>query len=319
MRKKMKNIAIIGVGALGKRHLQSMIELQNNYQIYAVEINKKIIKLLTNEFEGVNFITTIEELPQELELVVIATNSNIRRSIFEELINHSTVKNIIFEKVLFQKEEDYYFVQEKLSKFNIKAWVNCARREWDSYKSLKTELKNCYELYISAIGGEWGIGCNSIHILDLIEYLSENEIKSLELDKLENEIFESKRKGFYEFFGTITGSTNKCKNFNITCINNSDLPFHIEITTERSRYHIDETNNCLLVSSIETNWEWKKRKFEQTYQSQMTGRVIKSIIETGTCNLSDYESSMKLHLKFIKPLIEFFKFNGMEKNLCPIT
>ena len=37
-------------------------------------------------------------------------------------------------------------------------------------KSLKDELDELDELHFSAIGGQWGIGCNAIHILDLIEY-----------------------------------------------------------------------------------------------------------------------------------------------------
>lgn len=315
----MENIAIIGVGALGKRHLQSMVELQDQYQIYAVEINEKIINVLNSEFPKVNFVTTVDELPKELVAVVIATNSNIRRLLFEQLINHSIVKNIIFEKVLFQKEEDYYFVQNKLNELNIRAWVNCARREWNSYKSLKNELNGFKELYISAIGGEWGIGCNAIHILDIIEYLSGSEIENLDISGLKNEVVESKRNGFYEFFGTIRGVSGKCKNFNITCIDESVLPFRIEITTEKSRYMIDEANNYLLVSDEESDWQWEQREFNQVYQSQMTGRIIKSIIDDGVCNLSDYDSSMKLHLKYILPLIEFFKSNGMGENLCPIT
>ena len=315
----MESIAIIGVGALGKRHLQSMVELQDQYQIYAVEINEKIINVLNSEFPKVNFVTTVDELPKELVAVVIATNSNIRRLLFEQLINHSIVKNIIFEKVLFQKEEDYYFVQNKLNELNIRAWVNCARREWNSYKSLKNELNGFKELYISAIGGEWGIGCNAIHILDIIEYLSGSEIENLDISGLKNEVVESKRNGFYEFFGTIRGVSGKCKNFNITCIDESVLPFRIEITTEKSRYMIDEANNYLLVSDEESDWQWEQREFNQVYQSQMTGRIIKSIIDDGVCNLSDYDSSMKLHLKYILPLIEFFKSNGMGENLCPIT
>ena len=319
MVKKMKNIAIIGVGALGKRHLQSMVELQDDYEIYAVEINEEAVKALSVEFPNVNFIKTPDELPGELEAVVIATNSNIRRMLFEQLINHSNVKNIIFEKVLFQKEEDYHFVEGKLKELNINAWVNCARREWDSYKRLKKDLDSFNELHISAIGGQWGIGCNAIHILDIIEYISGCEIETIDISKLENNVFESKRKGFYEFFGTISGVAGKCKNYNISCINNSNLPFRIEITTEKSRYMIDEANNYMLVSNDASNWKWQKREFMQVYQSQMTGRVIKSIIETGTCNLPDYESSMKLHLKYILPLIDFFKANGMEENKCPIT
>ena len=315
----MKNIAIIGVGALGKRHLQSMITLQDQCNIYAVEINEELIRALNTEFPNVKFITTVEELPNELDVVVIATTSNIRRILFDQLINSSNVKNIIFEKVLFQKEDDYYFVWDKLNELEIHAWVNCARREWDSYKLLKNELKSCNGLYISAIGGQWGMGCNAIHILDLIEYLSGNEIETIDLSKLENNVIESKRKGFYEFFGTISGVSGRCKNYNIVAIDNSILPFRIEITTEKSRYMIDEGNNYLLISDEESHWQWEKREFQQVYQSQMTGRVIKSIIDDGSCNLSDYESSMKLHLKYILPLIEFFKANGMEENLCPIT
>ena len=315
----MKNIAIIGVGALGKRHLESIVNLQEEYNIYAVEINEEIIQVLNKEFPKVNFITTVEKLPDELEMVVISTNSNIRRQLFEELIDNSIVKNIIFEKVLFQKEEDYYFVNEKLKEHNINAWVNCARREWDSYKLLEEELKNCNEMYISAIGGQWGIGCNGIHILDLIEYLSGNAIETLDINNLENKIIESKRKGFYEFFGSIIGTCGKCKQYIITCIDNSNLPFRIEITTEKSRYIIDESDNLLLISNNETNWQWKQKEFKQVYQSQMTARVITSIINNGNCTLPDYESSMKLHLKYITPLIDFFKSNGMEGNLCPIT
>ena len=315
----MNNIAIIGVGALGKRHLQSMVELQEQCHIYAVEINEELINVLSTEFPNVKFITTVDELPDELDVVVISTNSNIRRLLFEQLINHSNVKNIIFEKVLFQKEEDYYFVQGKLNELGIQAWVNCARREWDSYKLLKDELNECNELHIYAIGSQWGIGCNGIHILDLIEYLSGNEIQTLDMSGLENKIVESKRKGFYEFFGTIKGVSGKCKNFNMTCIDNTILPFLIEITTEKSRYIIDEGNNILLFSDVDSNWQWEQREFKQVYQSQMTGRVIKSIIENGTCNLSNYQSSMKLHLKFIVPLIAFFNSNGMEGDICPIT
>ena len=315
----MDNIAIIGVGALGHRHLQSMVDLQDDYNIYAVEINEEIIKVLNSEFPKVNFITTVEDLPKELEAVVIATNSNVRRLLFEQLINHANVKNIIFEKVLFQIEEDYYFVRDKLNELEIHAWVNCARREWDSYKLLEEELNAYNEMHISAIGGNWGIGCNAIHILDIIEYLSGNEIEILDISKLENKVVESKRNGYYEFFGTISGTAGRCKNYSITCIEDSDLPFRIEITTEKSRYMIDEANNYLLISNAQSNWQWEKREFKQVYQSQMTGRVIKSILDEGNCNLSDYASSMKLHLKYILPLIDFFKNNGMEGNTCPIT
>ena len=55
------------------------------------------------------------------------------------------------------------------------------------------------------------------------------------------------------------------------------------------------------------------------YQSQMTQYVIEDILLKGTCKLTTYEESSRMHLEFIKPLIEFFEKHGMEKGLCPIT
>ena len=315
----MNNVAIIGVGALGKRHLQSMMELQKTHNIYAVEVNAESVKALKTEFPQVIFLSTVKELPKEIEAVVIATNSNTRRFIFEELVSNSRVSYIIFEKVLFQKEDDYFFVQNKLQDLGIRAWVNCARREWESYKEFRKEIEESKEFHLYAVGGKWGIGSSGIHMLDLIEYLSGHEIESIQVDKLDHGIEESKRKGFYEFYGTITGRSGKCKNYNITCINESVLPFRIEITTESKRYMIDEVHNFILESSSDSQWEWEKNEFKQVYQSQMTGRVIKSIIETGKCNLSDFDSSMKLHLKLIKALLPYFISNGWEEESCPIT
>jgi len=315
----MENIAVIGIGALGKRHLQSLMNLKDDYSIYAVEVNKEVIQRLKDEMPEAHFCTSITELPEFISAAVIATNSNIRRLVFEQLISHCNISNILFEKVLFQREEDYYSVQEKIRDYGINAWVNCARREWDSYKDLKIELEICKKMYFYAAGGQWGIGCNGIHMLDLIEFLSDSKIKELNIDKLEKGVFESKRKGFYEFFGTISGGSEKCKDFRISCIQDSSLPFNIEIDTNSARYIIDEGHNSLFTASEKSGWKWMKREFLPLYQSQMTERVIKNILDKGTCNLPDYESSMELHLKFIKPLVRFFNMNGMEGNVCPIT
>ena len=314
----MNNIAIIGVGNLGHRHLQSLYELKETQVIYAVEVNEKTIKALKEEMREVVYVADIAQLPEEIEVAIIATNSNVRRGVFEQLFEHSRVKYIIFEKVLFQKEEDYYFVQKKLKEFGIRAWVNCARREWNAYQDFKNELASCREMHFAAIGGDWGLGCNGIHILDLIEFLAGSKVEELNIDKLENGISESKRKGFYEFFGTIVGKAGKCKNFNITCIKDSNLPICLNISTESARYTIEE-GNVIHIISEGTEWKLREKEFKQVYQSQMTGRIVKSIMENGTCNLTEYDESMDLHLKYIKTLIEFFNKNGMEGDICPIT
>ena len=315
----MSNLAVIGVGALGKRHLQSISDLRGDNTIYAVEINENIIKPLQIEMPWVHFVTSIDKLPVEIAVAVFATSANVRRVLFEQLIAHSHISNIIFEKVLFQKEEDYYYVKQKLDELGIKAWVNCARREWDAYKNLKQELNNCREIHFSVAGGNWGMGCNTIHMLDIIEFLSNEKVDYLNFSGLDDHIVESKRNGFYEFFGTITGTAGKCKSFSIICIEDSPLPFVIQITTESSRYIVHEGHGKIMKSDATSSWNWQEFEFKPVYQSQMTGRVVKSIMNCQECNLAKYNDAMELHLKYIVPLIAFFNANGMEEKLCPIT
>ena len=313
------NLVIIGVGSFGYRHLQSLYQLIDSYSIYAVEVNQEAIEKYQKEMPEVCFVTDISRLPTEIEVAIIATNANIRRILFERLIEHSRVKNVIFDKVLFQREEDYYFVQSAIKKFGIHAWVNCARREWESYKRLKKELQDCRELHFSVVGGNWGMACNTIHMLDLIEFLTDEKIETIDISGLENHIVEAKRKGFFEFFGTIKGTAGKCKDYIITCVEASTLPSITEIETEKARYQIFEGKDLMRESRLRDNWEWKEIEFQQVYQSRMTSRVVKTIMDTGACNLAKYEDSMELHLKYIRPLIEFFKVNGLEEKLCPIT
>lgn len=316
----MKNIVLIGVGSLGRYHLQALLELKDEVNIYALEINQETLQKLKEEFPyGVLFVNELIKLPVEIELAIIATCSNVRRKVFEQLIVHSKVENILFEKVLFQKEKDYYFVAKELQDKKIRAWVNCARREWDIYHELKQKMEKCKEVVITAIGGQWGMGCNGIHMLDLIQFLVNGDRCEVSISGLDDRIIESKRKGFYEIFGIISGSCGKCREFQLICLDNTNLPFNIEISTDIFRIRIDELQQKIYISERETNWKWKQRKFELPYQSQLTNRIAKSIMESGNCRLTDYNTSMQLHLDYILPLINFFKKQGMEKDLCPIT
>ena len=315
----MSNIALIGAGALGKRHLQSLYDLHEKYDLYVVEVNKSAISALQEEMPDVRYVESISSLPKDIAAAVIATSSNVRRTVFDELINSCNVDNIIFEKVLFQREEDFYAVKDQLEQKGIHAWVNCARREWQAYKDFREKIKDCKVIECNIVGGAWGMGCNAIHMLDIIEYLAGCKVDELDISKLEPGIEESKRRGFYEFYGTITGSAGKCKRFCITSIKESALPLQIEFVTENGRYIIQEWAGRMLAFEEESGWTMNECEFRPTFQSQMTARVVKDILDEGKASLTDYEDSMDLHLKYIIPLISYFNDNGIKGDICPIT
>lgn len=316
----MKNIAVIGVGALGKRHLQSLLELGNMYHLFGIEADRNTLKELESVFAGkVTFYNAIECLPAELEACVIATGSNVRRAVFEKLIDVADVKNILFEKVLFQRNSDYYWVQKKLQEKEINAYVNCVRREWDSYKWLKNEIKDMKSFVYTVTGGEWGLCCNGIHMIDLMLYLAGEEEYTVDKSSIFPEIIESKRKGFYELYGTLAGKSGKCNFFQISCLKGSESPSLILIGSDICNIVIDEGKQIAYISKQNNGWEWDKKEFLVPYQSQLTTKEIKAIIN-GDSNLPDYETAMKVHLKYIDVLQQNFIANGWEeKELCPIT
>lgn len=316
------NIAIIGIGNLGKRHLEAVLKSHVQKNVYCIDANedaRAVCEVLSSDKESVFFSTNIDDLPQNLEIVILATSAGVRRQIFEKLVEHSRVKNIVFEKVLFQKVEDYYAVKEILEKSNIKAWVNCARREWDSYHELKKEIDKCNEFEIHISGGNWGLGCNGIHMLDLIRFFDNSEEYRVTKLLLDNEIVDSKRVGYKEIFGTIIGEGKRCKSFSISCYKDSTLPIGIDIIGDKVKCSISESKQILRYSSNENGWKMEERKFDIYYQSQLTNKVVDAIYESGDCRLVKYEESMSTHLTYIEPLINYFEEKGLEKNICPIT
>lgn len=313
----MFNIVIIGVGALGKRHLSSILESKLEMQIYCVDINEHALDEFENK-DRVHLYNKISDIPcTQIDFALLAMSASGRREMYEELVEHAIVKNIVFEKVLFQTVEDYYWVKHDLEKRKINAWVNCARRQMDSYQDLRKNLEDAEYMEIHITGGEWGMACNSIHMLDIIAFLSQDNKLKINKMNLENEIKDSKRVGYKEVNGIIEGSGVRLKEFSISSVPNVSFPIEISIVTDKARYCIIESQNKIIEKRHGS--QEIVSDFKMPYQSQMTQYVMEDILESGTCRLTEYTESMKLHLEIIEPMIEFFEEKGMEEGKCPIT
>lgn len=316
----MQNIAVVGVGALGMRHLQSLLKLKEKYVLYGVEPNDEAVVRIEKEFgTDVKMCGNVEDLPSDLLVCIIATTASVRRNVFERLVNHSKVRYILFEKVLFQRKEDYEYVQTRLNELGITAWVNCARREWLSYIWLKNLLKDDVEFSISITGGHWGFCCNGIHFIDLVQYLSDEKSLNICHAIFEDKIEASKRDGYYELFGSIAGTCGKCKYFQITCLDKSEAPLTITIEGSQIRIIVDESKQKVYASSKSSDWNWIEHPFNISYQSELTSVVVNKIL-SGDCVLPLYEEAMSEHIKFLDSVQEAFINNGWEeRDICPIT
>lgn len=317
----MCNIAVIGLGNIGKRHLQSIQNSTRAWNVYGIDANQDTLQEAVRTYKGEHNLKVgkgVEILPEHVHVVVIATSSAVRREVFEQLVEHSDIDFIIFEKVLFQRVADYYYVQECLKKYNIQSWVNCARREQAVYQELRKEImKNkMFEMHIS--GGEWGLACNGIHMLDLIEWYA-GAASRIDTVSLIDEIVDSKRNGYKEVYGSLAGTCGKCSSWSISCQQNSNFPLTIEVIGDYMSCRIIPEQKIIKMAYADKQWEEEEREFISCYQSQQTEGIVERILDKGICNLPSFEESMRTHLRIIEPLIEFFEKHGMEEGRCPIT
>ncbi len=323
----MKNIAIIGAGQLGSRHLQALVHVQKKINIQVVDSSEDSLKTaemrfneVSENFKGtISFHTNISFLEKKLDVVIVATNSKVRRSVVDQLVNHSKIEYLILEKFLFINEQDYFYTEKLFAEKNIKVWVNCPRRLIDFYRKIQKEIIG--PIHFFATGNAWGLGCNGIHLLDLFAFLTKSNNIVLSSQLINKEVIESKRSGYIEFTGTITGYADE-NSFHITSFPQDVSPLHIIINTPKVRYSISEgaTSN-VWISKLENNWAWEETTFKIPFQSQLTNMVVDDLLENGSCNLTSFKESSTLHLTFLRNLISFLRIININNSIieCPIT
>ncbi|MBA4408506.1 MAG: hypothetical protein C0397_03675 [Odoribacter sp.] len=323
------NIALIGAGQLGSRHLQGLkkINIATNIDVVDPSIGSLAIakerfeQVENNEFiKSIRFLNSIDELNESIDLCIIATNSNIRALVTQELVAKKNIKTIIFEKILFQKIRDYKFVQDILHENKIKAWVNCPRRVFPDYIEIKKNIVPNEKLTFLLTGGNWGLACNGIHFVDLLAFLNDNNNFTFDSSCLDNDSQMSKRAGFIEFTGILQGKQSNGSDIIINARDGSNAPHVITITGENSIFIIDETSGEIRMALSKNDWRWENRQLRVLFQSQLTGDIVEEILTNGNCNLTSFDESAQIHIPYISSILEFYNksLNKITETL-PIT
>lgn len=325
---KLITIALIGAGQLGSRHLQALGLLNRPVKIEVVEPFYQSVERAKERFaqigngvniQSVEYYSSIEELTTNIDLVIIATNSDVRRSIIEKLVQIKNIRYLILEKVVFQKEEDFAAIKKLMEEKNIKAWVNCARRMWPFYQNLRIKLKDATKVDLQGKGSNWGLGCNAIHMLDLYAFITGETDIELSNEHLDNRWINSKRQGFVEFTGNLLGKT---KRGDISLVSHAadSVPYIVEIYSDLLRCFVNESTGQAWLAEKENNWQWQEIDFQVLYQSQLTHLAVQEILDNGTCQLTSYEESWLLHIPLLKAFIKHINKDIVEDiKICPIT
>ncbi|MBN2570161.1 MAG: Gfo/Idh/MocA family oxidoreductase [Deltaproteobacteria bacterium] len=325
----MYDIAIIGAGQIGSRHLQAIAKLEGTARVHLADPSEESLRVARERFfevyerdpGDVELVCSrgIDTVPESVDLAIVATCSNIRAGVVRELVDKKEVNNLILEKVLFQKEAEYYEIGELLKKNNIPTWVNCYMRSRDFYQKLREEIDPDQEVEMRVEGSLWGLGCNSIHFIDYFAYLTGCADFSFTASRLDHDLIDAKRPGFKEFSGELEGKNSHGHALILMCRDRGNDP--IKITINNGSHHHEIINHIdHVIHSTSDGRHKTEQKASIPFQSQTTNRLVQQIRDHGDCDLTPYRDSMNLHLPLIKIFLDHIQnLSGKSEEICPIT
>ena len=325
------NIAIIGLGNIGFRHYQSILELGNEHNLFFIDKSDSAIEKCKNyknknyTVKNIFFSNQIQKISANLEIIIIATNSFPRKSIIEEIFHFHKPKYIILEKFLFPKIEDYFFCKSLFESNSTKVWVN----QWMSSEFIEISryFPSNKKIKFSITGKNWGLCSNSVHFIDWFHALTERKNLEVISTNFSNLIYESRREEYRELMGSFCIQSIDGHELNLTCekksndeeigersifikISNIDYVLKAEFDGVKLFYKINDKK----INSISENIIYVKP------QSKKTSDILRTIIKSNTCNLVNYNISMEQHLLVYNEFLNTFSNNGFDiKSGIPVT
>ena len=312
MKKNSKNILVVGLGNLGLNYLKAIFSFSFNINLF---IHDKKSELQNQKFKHGNNIklfkiNDLEKFNKNLDLVIVATTASKRFNLIKTL-KKNKIKYWILEKLLEQNVKSTNNIYKSL--MFEKCWVNIPRRAMKEYKYIKQNFNNEIEIKLKLSMNGDRIVTNSIHFIDLLCWISDSEVKVIDITKLKQKWVESKRKGFYETGGTLK-ILLKNKSHAILKAGNKVKKSDIIISNKKMSWKISEGNlNAYRSDGLQI-------KMKLPLVSEIMKKVIRDIFTKKECSLPTLKEVIKNHNVLIKSLKKHW-VNSKKKNVInlPVT
>ncbi len=315
------NILLFGVGQLGSRYLQGLASSKIPLNIYIYDVSQRSIDLAVTRWHEVQsnqslhtlvVLQYLDQLPKSIDLSIITTTADARLTAVQNVVEHTSVRYWILEKVLAQSIDTITSIGKLLSD-SQGSWVNTPRRLFSWYAKIKeaSSFIGPIKLYLS--GDSWGLACNSVHYLDLLAWWSGEKLVSVQVSRKNYQWIPSKRPNNWELEGELratfsSGSTAVL----ISRPNTSNNP--IKVCDSTTTVFIDESSGCAEISNASPIYG------QIMMQSEITANLVEAILNGGKCNLPSLEESSQLHQVFLSEMLDCWQSSGRPYDVSvPIT
>lgn len=317
----MKNILIVGFGAMGCRHAQSILKPTKYANVSVLEPDNDSFQLglerigcserdITRRFK------TIQEIKIEFDFAVIATSSSPRFQIIKTLISKG-VKKFLLEKMVFQSLQQFDEAIELLKKNNATAHCNFVNRYFPNYRALKNHFEKTKpsKFKMNVNGGDFGLGCNAIHYLDLFEYITSSNVKIIDALLFKSDNLNRRGAQYFEFSGGIKGKDERGNSITITSISKSDSPVFVTYNIDDEIYQFSESD---LHEFQFLNDRITNNKFNIIPTSLLTEQLIDDIYKDSSL-LTTVQQTKNAHQELFKIFNLALGIKHKNKAICPVT
>lgn len=309
------NILTVGFGNMGCRHTQSLLGGFPDSNFFVLEPNEEIYKANLNRIGAnelnIKRVSSFDELHQKIDFAVVATSSFPRFEIVKKLLELGVSKMLV-EKVVFQSESQFDQIISLCELKNARIYCNFVSRYFPNYQKIKKDLTN-KPITMNVTGGDFGLGCNALHYVDLFEYFTGGKSTLSGSSMVEN--FNGNRRGniYREVSGNLIWETENGDRLIIS----SDLKrqggneiiinqiHSTDILNEETlnHYHFDS-------DKIDTS------TFELLYTSSLTKVILNDILNDKVI-LPTIQETKSCHVQFFKAVNPIFGI--AENDICPLT
>ena len=318
---KSMTVLICGAGQLGSRYLQGLVQCSSPLSIWVSDPSDTSLIRAGERWKEVGgkeskhslmLVNSIAILPRKIDLAIVATSADVRADVVETLASSIKIRCWVLEKVLAQSKKDLdRLIQATAASEAV--WVNMVRRMLPWYQKLAVMISQQNPTDIRIYGGNWGLACNSVHFLDLGAYFLNETLISIDAKWLKCNWHSSKRAGFFEVNGVLRAKYTENKWATLECIESQEIMM-IEVKTSEGIWQINESNG----EAIAPDGQSVSGRLEN--QSEITARLVESILNTGNCELPGLDHAIALHRPFLNALMEHWnKSQNRVDSILPIT
>lgn len=304
----LPTIALYGLGNIGFRHLQGLAPLASEVAILGVDPSSESRDRAQAAWRGHGRFLAPDAAPADpVDLAILATSAEYRLDLMRIVLARHRPQHLILEKVVFQSPDAFDVAGRLLRDAGAQAWVNCPRRQWPLHRQLRARLPKDTPFHITVSGRDWGLACNGVHFVDLLQFYSGVSVVTVAEGEFYG-LLPSKRPGFYEVHGRV-GFTSGVGLLTLSSLSAEPERAVVHLSGDGWRWRVDEMTGQVV---DEETGVLLLDVGRPPYQGELTADAALPLLRRLPCPLATFEEGRQAHVPFLEALTPVFVAAGRD-------